>query len=99
MGISTSADNNSVPKFLLLSIFFLSLQPRLGQLKMRDFDQALALVNKVGAVAEKEGHHPDLYLVWGKCKVEIWTHNINGLTESDFYMAAKTDKEFQIFRA
>ena len=61
----------------------------------KDFAQALAYVNKVGAVAEAEGHHPDLYLTWGKCRVEIWTHKINGLTESDFYMAAKADREFE----
>ena len=65
----------------------------------KDFAQALAFVNTVGAVAEAEGHHPDLYLAWGKCKVEIWTHKINGLTESDFYLAAKADREFQPFRA
>jgi len=65
----------------------------------KDFAQALAFVNKVGAVAEHEGHHPDLHLAWGKCKVEIWTHKINGLTESDFYLAAKADREFQEFRA
>ena len=65
----------------------------------KDFAQALDFVNKVGAVAEAEGHHPDLYLAWGKCKVELWTHKINGLTESDFYMAAKTDRAFQPFRA
>ena len=60
-----------------------------------NFAEALAFVNRVGAVAEAEGHHPDLYLAWGKCKVEIWTHKINGLTESDFFMAAKADREFQ----
>ena len=65
----------------------------------KDFAQALAFVNKVGAVAEAEGHHPDLHLAWGKCKVEIWTHKINGLTESDFYMAAKADRAFDAFRA
>ena len=64
----------------------------------KDFAQALAFVNKVGAVAEEEGHHPDLYLAWGKCKIELWTHKIHGLTESDFYMAAKSDREFQPFR-
>lgn len=64
----------------------------------KDFAQALAFVNKVGAVAEAEGHHPDLYLAWGKCKVEIWTHKISGLTESDFYLAAKADREFEAFR-
>jgi len=65
----------------------------------KDFAQALDFVNKVGAVAEAEGHHPDLYLAWGKCKVELWTHKINGLTESDFYMAAKADRAFQSFKA
>jgi 4a-hydroxytetrahydrobiopterin dehydratase len=64
----------------------------------QDFAQALAFVNKVGAIAEAEGHHPDLHLAWGKCKVEIWTHKINGLTESDFYLAAKADREFEQFR-
>ncbi|MFO0732089.1 MAG: 4a-hydroxytetrahydrobiopterin dehydratase [Nitrospiraceae bacterium] len=59
----------------------------------------MAFANKVGAVAESEGHHPDLYVAWGKCKVEIWTHKINGLTESDFYLAAKADREFEPFRA
>jgi len=65
----------------------------------KDFAQALDFVNKVGVVAEAEGHHPDLYLAWGKCKVELWTHKINGLTESDFYMAAKADRAFQSFKA
>lgn len=64
----------------------------------QDFAQALAFVNAVSAVAEAEGHHPDLYLAWGKCKVEIWTHKINGLTESDFYLAAKADRAFTSFR-
>jgi 4a-hydroxytetrahydrobiopterin dehydratase len=65
----------------------------------KDFAQALAYVNRVGAIAEAEGHHPDLYLAWGKCKVEIWTHKISGLTESDFYLAAKADREFEFFKA
>ena len=56
-------------------------------------------MNKVGAVAEAEGHHPDLYLSWGKVKIEIWTHKINGLTESDFYLAGKADREFEPFRS
>lgn len=41
------------------------------------------------------GHHPDLYIAWSKCKVEIWTHKISGLTESDFYLAAKADRAFK----
>lgn len=61
----------------------------------KDFAQALAFVNKVGEVAEAEGHHPDLHLAYGKCVVELWTHKIKGLTESDFYMAAKADRTYQ----
>ena len=56
-----------------------------------DFRTALDFVNRVGAVAEQEGHHPDLYLSWGKVRVEIWTHKIDGLTESDFILAARVD--------
>lgn len=57
-----------------------------------DFVGALSFVNKLGALAEEEGHHPDIYLTWGKARVTIWTHKIDGLTESDFILAAKTDK-------
>jgi 4a-hydroxytetrahydrobiopterin dehydratase len=61
-----------------------------------DFARAMALANKVADIAEVEGHHPDLYIAWGKCKVEIWTHKISGLTESDFYFAAKVDRAFKM---
>lgn len=57
-----------------------------------DFAQALAFVNRVGELAEEQGHHPDLHLAWGKVRVEIWTHKIDGLTESDFVLAAKIDR-------
>ena len=57
-----------------------------------DFQQALNFVNRVGAVAEQEGHHPDIFLAWGKSEITLWTHKINGLTESDFIMAAKIDR-------
>jgi 4a-hydroxytetrahydrobiopterin dehydratase len=56
-----------------------------------DFRTALDFVNRAGAIAEQEGHHPDLYLAWGKVEVKIWTHKIDGLTESDFILAAKID--------
>ena len=56
-----------------------------------DFAQALAFTNAVGAIAEDEGHHPDIYLAWGKVRVTIWTHKIDGLTRSDFVLAAKID--------
>jgi 4a-hydroxytetrahydrobiopterin dehydratase len=54
-----------------------------------DFIQALAAANRIGALAEEQGHHPDLHLAWGRLGVEIWTHKIDGLTESDFILAAK----------
>lgn len=57
-----------------------------------DFVQALAAVNRIGALAEEQGHHPDIYLAWGKARVEIWTHAIDGLTESDFILAAKIEE-------
>ena len=62
--------------------------------KFKDFKQALGFVNKVGELAEAEGHHPDIYLSWGKVILEIWTHKINGLHENDFVLAAKADKIF-----
>jgi 4a-hydroxytetrahydrobiopterin dehydratase len=57
-----------------------------------DFQKALDFVNKVGALAEEQGHHPDIYLTWGKAEIKIWTHKIDGLTESDFILAAKIDQ-------
>ena len=57
-----------------------------------DFVQALTFVNHVGAVAEENGHHPDVYLAWGKVRLTIHTHKIDGLTESDFILAAKCDE-------
>jgi 4a-hydroxytetrahydrobiopterin dehydratase len=57
-----------------------------------DFRKALDFVNRVGELAEQQGHHPDILLAWGKAEVTLWTHKINGLTESDLIMAAKIDK-------
>lgn len=57
-----------------------------------DFQQALDLVNRVGAVAEEQGHHPDLLLAWGKVEITIYTHTIGGLSEGDFILAAKIDR-------
>ena len=59
--------------------------------KFPDFQQALDFTNRVGAVAEQQNHHPDIVTSWGHTKVTIWTHKIDGLTESDFYFAAKCD--------
>jgi 4a-hydroxytetrahydrobiopterin dehydratase len=60
-----------------------------------NFREALDFTNEVGELAEAEQHHPDIYLTWGKVKLTIWTHKINGLTESDFVLAAKADKAFK----
>ena len=60
--------------------------------KFPDFKSALAFVNRVGALAEEQGHHPDILLGWGKVEITTWTHAVDGLTESDFILAAKIDK-------
>ena len=57
----------------------------------QDFRQALDFVNRLGEVAEEEGHHPDLFLTWGKVKVTLWTHAVGGLSENDFILASKAD--------
>ena len=57
-----------------------------------NFAEALAFTNRVGALAEEVGHHPDLYLAWGRVRVEIWTHKIDGLHEADFVFAARCDR-------
>ena len=62
------------------------------EFKFPDFKQALAFVNRVGDIAEQEGHHPDILLGWGKTGITTWTHSVNGLTESDFILAAKIDR-------
>ena len=59
----------------------------------KNFKEALDFTIKVGELAENQGHHPDVFLAWGKVKLTIWTHKIDGLTESDFIFAAKADKE------
>jgi 4a-hydroxytetrahydrobiopterin dehydratase len=60
--------------------------------RFKDFREALDFVNRVGALAEEQAHHPDVYLAWGRVKLTIWTHKIKGLTESDFVFAAKCDR-------
>lgn len=57
-----------------------------------DFRSALTFVNRVGELAEEQGHHPNILLTWGRAEITLWTHKIDGLTESDFIMAAKIDQ-------
>lgn len=58
----------------------------------KNFREALDFTNRVGELAEAQGHHPDIYLAWGKVKVTLWTHKIDGLSETDFIFAAKVDE-------
>jgi 4a-hydroxytetrahydrobiopterin dehydratase len=60
--------------------------------KFRNFREAQVFVNRVGDLAEEQGHHPDVCFGWGRAEITIWTHKIDGLTESDFILAAKIDK-------
>jgi len=66
--------------------------------EFEDFQQALDFVNRAGAIAEREGHHPDVHLGWGRASFDIFTHTIGGLSESDFVLAAKIDQLDQLDR-
>ena len=57
----------------------------------KNFKEALEFTNRVGAIAEQEQHHPDIFLGWGKVKLDLWTHKVGGLSENDFILAAKAD--------
>ena len=63
--------------------------------KFKNFAEALAFVDRVGAIAEAEGHHPDICFGWGRAEVDIWTHKIGGLSEADFILAAKISKVYE----
>jgi 4a-hydroxytetrahydrobiopterin dehydratase len=86
-GYELEALHKSIPKWTVVNEHHLK-----REYKFPDFVKALEFVNKVGAVAEEQGHHPDILLAWGKAEVTLWTHKIDGLTESDFIMAAKIDR-------
>jgi 4a-hydroxytetrahydrobiopterin dehydratase len=64
------------------------------EFRFKNFAQALAFANRVGALAEEQAHHPDIEFGWGRAAVEIWTHKIGGLLEADFIFAAKCDRLF-----
>jgi len=79
--------HNGIPEWEVVSEHYLHRESRFP-----DFKQALDFVNRVGSIAEQEGHHPDILLAWGKVGITLWTHKIDGLTESDFILAAKIDR-------
>jgi len=62
------------------------------EFKLKDFKEAMEFVSKVAAIAEEEGHHPDIHIFYSTVEIELWTHAIGGLSENDFILAAKIDK-------
>jgi 4a-hydroxytetrahydrobiopterin dehydratase len=60
--------------------------------KFKNFEEAIEFTNRVGAIAEEQGHHPLIVTEWGRVTVQWWTHKIGGLHQNDFIMAARTDK-------
>ena len=86
-GVDLQKVHESVPQWSVVNEHHIT-----REFKFKDFKQALDFVNKVGALAEEQGHHPDILLAWGKAGITLWTHKIDGLTESDFIMAAKIDR-------
>jgi 4a-hydroxytetrahydrobiopterin dehydratase len=86
-GPTLGALHSNTPKWTIANEHHLQ-----REFEFPDFKQALEFVNRVGALAEEQGHHPDILLAWGKAEVTLWTHKIDGLTESDFIMAAKIDR-------
>ena len=62
------------------------------EFKFNNFREAMAFTNRVGKLAELQGHHPDIYVAWGKVRLTIWTHRINGLSQNDFVLAGKVDR-------
>jgi 4a-hydroxytetrahydrobiopterin dehydratase len=63
--------------------------------RFRNFREALDFAIRVGELAEEQRHHPDIFLAWGKVRLAVWTHKIDGLTESDFVFAAKADRQLK----
>lgn len=63
--------------------------------KFKNFAEALTFTNALGKIAEEQGHHPLIELTWGRVTVEWWTHDLHGLHQNDFIMAAKTDQIFK----
>ena len=69
-----------------------------GDYAFEDFRDALEFTKEIGELAEEEWHHPDIHLSWGSVRVEMWTHKIDGLFETDFVMAARMDRIYEDYR-
>ena len=86
-GEELEALSRQVPEWEVVEEHHLKREFRFG-----NFREALAFVNRVGELAEEQGHHPNIAFGWGRVEVTIFTHKIDGLTESDFILAAKVDR-------
>ncbi len=65
------------------------------EFRFKNFDKPLQFVNDIGRIAEEEGHHPEIFLTWGKVKITLYTHKIDGLSENDFILADKIDQTYR----
>ena len=97
-GVPTLTDSEIARLHPQVQLWTVTERPKDGGIRrlersfnFEDFAKALAFTNKVGELAEKEGHHPDILTEWGKVTVTWWTHKVKGLHQNDFIMAAKTD--------
>jgi 4a-hydroxytetrahydrobiopterin dehydratase len=97
-GVPTLTDSEIAQLHPQVPLWTVVERPKKGRIRLlersfnfEDFSEALTFTNKVGELAEKEGHHPDILTEWGKVIVMWWTHKIKGLHQNDFIMAAKTD--------
>lgn len=87
----TSEENNKLLKELGEGWMLNEVDHLYKQYHFKNFMRSMNFANQIAEIAEKEGHHPDLKIAWRMCEVEIWTHKINGLTESDFILATKIE--------
>jgi 4a-hydroxytetrahydrobiopterin dehydratase len=78
--------SRQVPEWEVVEEHYLS-----RRFRFRNFRESLRFINEVGELAEEQGHHPDISFGWGYAEITVWTHKIDGLTESDFIFAAKVD--------
>ncbi len=92
-GVSPLTSSEIAPLFRELRNWVCNEDRRLVKsYKFDDFKSAMELANKIAIIAESEGHHPDLLVRWGELRIDLWTHKVDGLTESDFILAAKIDQ-------
>lgn len=90
-GVPALSHNEATQLLAQLKGWTLTDKHILKEFKFKNFVEAMVFVNAVADTAEKEGHHPDLFIHYNLVKIDLWTHAINGLSENDFIVAAKID--------